>query len=94
MSEKPNLTNCIDLHPDNKTWRNFLKNQCIFNFNLGGYDVYNATNCWYLVDSQGNITLNIYGYHILTALHHLTGIEVKIIREKLGWPEIGLSNCT
>ena len=83
LDEQPNLNNWAGgIHPSNKTWKNFLDNQCKFNFNFYGYDVYNATNCWYLVDDQGNVTHNIFGYHVWQVLQDLTGQPIKDIRDK------------
>jgi len=83
LHEQPKLNNWAGgIHPSNKTWGNFLKNYCTFNFKYFGYKVYNATNCWYLVDAQDNVIDNIYGYHVWQALQELTGQPIRDIRDK------------
>jgi len=82
MLEKPNLKNGVELHPDHVTWDNYLKKWCSFNFHYFGYDVYNATNCFYLVDKNGDVLLNIYGYHVWSVLSDLTGKDIKSVRDQ------------
>lgn len=88
LTEQPKLNNCAGgLHPSNKTWDNYLKNHCTFNFEYFGYKVYNATNCWYLVDSQNNVIDNIYGYNVWRVLQGLTGQPIGDIRDKFDTKE-------
>ena len=77
---KAHLTNNTGLHPDNKNWKEYLENWSTFNFEYHGYKVYNSVNCWYLVDSEGNVNYDIFGYHVWHVLGELTNTDIGEVR--------------
>jgi len=68
MIAVPHLDNCVDLHPDNGSWAEFL-NRCdlvdttCLDTTDDGWSWYKQVNCHYFVRPDGAVRKNVFGYH-------------------------------
>jgi len=74
--ERPNLSNVVGLHPDNKSWRNFLKDAELRE-EKNGIKHYISSNGHYIVLPDGEV-ITFYGYHGQNVFN-------KIVADKAGW---------
>jgi hypothetical protein len=78
--QKTELNSNINLHPDYLSWDNYLKNYTHYNGSYNNFKIYNATNCWYLVNND-IVYYDIFGYNVWRTLQELAGGNIGNIRD-------------